>query len=213
MKRMGPVLVTWAALSVLLAGCRSESARSAGDDAAQTAAARASALAVDRVRSAAQGDLNVTSTAFGPGQSIPQMFSAYGEGVSPPLSWSGAPEETGSFAVIVEDPDAPMSQPYAHWLIYNLPAGRTSLPQRVATEPVLETLGGARQGRNTHGSVGYFGPKPPAGDPPHRYHFQVFALDEMLDLPAGADRAALLEAVRGHVLAAGELIGTYRRQP
>jgi Raf kinase inhibitor-like YbhB/YbcL family protein len=113
--------------------------------------------------------------------------------------------------VITEDPDAKPITPFVHWVAWNIPADRTSLPEGLQEQPRLTQPEGVLQGRTSRGSVGYFGPKPPVGDPPHHYHFQVFALDAKLDVPAGADRDQLLAAMQGHVLAAGELVGTYRQ--
>jgi len=148
--------------------------------------------------------LTVSSPAIAVNGSIPQAYSAYGKGVSPPLAWGKGPYGTRSFAVIVEDPDAPIAVPFVHWMVWNIPAGTTSLAEG-AVPP------GARQGKLMFvGTVGYMGPRPP--DPsPHHYHFQVFALDAVPDLPAGAERAALAAAMKGHVLASGELVATYQK--
>jgi Raf kinase inhibitor-like YbhB/YbcL family protein len=106
-----------------------------------------------------------------------------------------------SYALIVEDPDAPMARPFVHWLAWNIPGSTTELPEgspQVAVE-----------GENGSGSMGYFGPRPPAGDADHHYHFQVFALDTTLNLAPGAKRDDVVEAMKGHVLAKGELVATY----
>ena len=101
-------------------------------------------------------------------------------------------------------------KPFTHWIAYDLPAGLTSLREGLPTEPVLADIEGAKPGTNSRGSTGYFGPKPPVGDPPHNYHFQVFALDlAELGLPPGAPREEVLKAMHGHVLAEGEIVGTY----
>jgi Raf kinase inhibitor-like YbhB/YbcL family protein len=156
--------------------------------------------------------LTVTSQAFGNGKSIPQEYSAYGSDVSPPLNWSGVPREAKSVVVLVEDPDAMSPKPFVHWMVVNLPPNVTGLPMRLEKTELLAQFAGAVHGANHLSQVGYFGPKPPAGDPPHHYHFQVFALDTKLQLPSGANRQALLAALQGHVLAFGELVGTYQRQ-
>jgi Raf kinase inhibitor-like YbhB/YbcL family protein len=141
---------------------------------------------------------------------IPKEHSDYADGVSPQLEWHAVPKAQ-SYAVIVEDPDAKPITPFVHWVAWNIPADRTTLPEGLQEQPRLTEPEGLLQGRTSRGSVGYFGPKPPVGDPPHHYHFQVFALDAKLDVPAGADRDQVLASMQGHVLGAGELVGTYRQ--
>jgi Raf kinase inhibitor-like YbhB/YbcL family protein len=111
----------------------------------------------------------------------------------------------------MEDPDASRDPPFVHWVLYNLPPDLMSLREGVPAQPRLELPQGALQGVNDRGSLGYFGMRPPKGDPGHHYHVQVFALDAMLELPHGASRAQLLDAMQGHVLAQGEVVGTYKR--
>lgn len=148
------------------------------------------------------------SQAFAEGQAIPQRHSEYGEGVSPPLRWD-AVDGAQSYALVMEDPDADMPKPYVHWVAWNIPAQMTALPEGLITHPRLTDPEDMRQGRNSYGSTGYFGPKPPPGSGVHHYHFQVFALDTRLDVAPGADRDTLLEAMRGHVIGKARLIGTY----
>jgi Raf kinase inhibitor-like YbhB/YbcL family protein len=100
-----------------------------------------------------------------------------------------------------------------HWLLYNLPPSLQSLREALPSTPRLKDLGGALQGRTSRGNIGYFGPRPPRADPPHHYHFQLFALDAMLALDPALNREQLLKAMTGHVLAAGELIGTFKAPP
>lgn len=158
------------------------------------------------------GDAAVTVTSdFADGARIPLAHVADGDDASPPVSWQGAPEGTVSFAVIMDDPDAAEPKPFTHWIVYGIPAGLTGLREGLPTEPILQEPKGVMQGTNSRGSTGYVGPKPPAGDPPHHYHLQVFALDTMPALEPGATRAALLAAIEGHVLAAGEVVGTFAR--
>lgn len=152
--------------------------------------------------------LRLTSSAFAPGGPIPTDDTSDGADRSPPLSWSDPPAGTVAFVLVVEDPDAP-SGLFTHWLLYDLPAGTRSLPPGLPTAESLAN--GARQGRNDFGTLGYRGPCPPPG-PPHRYAFRLYALDRLTGLPPGAQRAAVLRAVEGHVLATGELVGTYRRE-
>jgi Raf kinase inhibitor-like YbhB/YbcL family protein len=168
-------------------------------------------LAREALAAGGAGQLAVTSSAFQSGQPIPLPYSQDGENFSPAISWTGMPANTRTFAVLVEDPDAKEPKPYLHWSIYNLPASVTSLHESIPTHPQLPDLSNARQGRTSRGTIGYVGPRPPVGDPPHHYHFQVFALDIALGLPPGAERVALLDAMKGHVLASGEVVGTFRR--
>jgi Raf kinase inhibitor-like YbhB/YbcL family protein len=111
----------------------------------------------------------------------------------------------------MEDPDAKPALPFVHWVAWNIPADVTRLPEGVQEQPRLTEPDGVLQGRNTRGSVGWYGPRPPVGDPAHRYHFQVFALDTKLDVPFGADRDQVLAAMQGHVLAKGEIVGRYKQ--
>lgn len=152
--------------------------------------------------------LTVTSTAFREGQPIPAKYTCQGADVSPPLAWEAPPEGTQSLALICDDPDAPVGT-WVHWVLYALPPGTRQLPEHV---PAHETLpDGARQGVNDFRRVGYGGPCPPPGRP-HRYFFKVYALDRALELPPRATKAQLLQAMAGHILAEGQLMGTYQRQ-
>lgn len=151
--------------------------------------------------------LRVTSPDFDADAAIPARHTDYGEGRSPVLRWN----EVGgvrSYAVLVEDPDAPGAQPFVHWLAWNIPPDLQELPADIRAEAEPRTPAGIRQGRNDGGGIGWYGPRPPAGDPAHNYHFQVLALDSMLDLPAGATREDLLATIDGHVVAKGELVAT-----
>ena len=111
----------------------------------------------------------------------------------------------------MEDPDATSPKPVIHWVMWNIPAATTALPSGLNERDRLTggPLEGIMQGLTSRGTVGWYGPRPPKGDRPHRYHFQLLALDRTLDLPLGATRDQLLQAAAGHVLAAGELVGTY----
>ena len=161
-------------------------------------------IAIERPETQGAGRLTVTSSAFADGATIPQRYSRYYDNVSPPLAWRGAPHTAKSYVVIVDDPDASL-KPVNHWSIWNLT--RTSLPEHVATDPQLVGPVTAIQGTTTMRHPGYAGPHPPVGDPPHHYHFQVFALDAPLAIAPAADREPLLAAMNGHVVARGELIG------
>ena len=167
-------------------------------------------LALERPETRASRDdrLALQSSAFANDQPIPPRYSDYGEGVSPPLSWQ-AVEGAKSYALIMEDPDADQPRPFVHWLAWNIPGSLTALPEGLHTQPRLTDPEDLRQGRNSRGSTGYFGPRPPAGTGVHHYHFQIFALDTVLDVDPGADRDTLLDAMRGHVLGRARLVGTY----
>ena len=154
--------------------------------------------------------IQIVSDALGADGSIDLRHTAYGDNLSPPLRWTPV-EGAVAYALILEDPDAPSPRPFVHWLIWNIPAADTSLPEGVTAEPRPPGLGGAIEGLNGAGGVGYHGPHPPAGSGVHHYHFQVFALDQPLELEPGADIDALRAAMDGHVLADGELVGTYVR--
>lgn len=158
--------------------------------------------------------LSLSSSVLGAGQPIPKKYTGEGEDVSPPLAWSEAPAGTKEFALICDDPDAPRPEPWVHWVLYRLPAGTTNLPEGMPRSAELAVPAGARQGTNSwpKDNVGYRGPLPPPGHGVHHYHFKVYALDTSLSLPPGADKQAVLTAMKGHVLAQGELIGTYERK-
>ncbi len=146
--------------------------------------------------------LGLSSPSFDAGRPIPRRFTCEGANVAPELSWEGSPPGTRSFALVVEDPDAPGGT-FIHWVVYDLPADARAL--REGTLPA-----GARQGRNDFGKTRYGGPCPPPG-PAHRYHFRLYALDRTLDVAAGATADELRRAMSGHVLAEGQLIGTFGR--
>lgn len=150
----------------------------------------------------------LTSTAFEQGETIPRTYTCDAEDISPPLAWSDPPEQTGSFALICEDPDAPKGT-WSHWVLYNIPSDRRSLPEDVMRG--AELYWGARQGKNDLGEMEYGGPCPPPGKP-HRYYFYLYALDDTLDLEHGATRETLQTAIRGHLLEQTALMGRYERQ-
>ncbi len=154
--------------------------------------------------------LSITSTAFTEGGAIPRKHSCDGADASPPLTWSGTPQGTAAFALIVDDPDAP-ARTWVHWVLYDLPATLSALPENVAKTERLKELGGAVQGKSDFKRVGYGGPCPPPG-PAHRYYFKLYALGARLGLPAGASKQDVERAMDGHVLATAQLMGTYARQ-
>lgn len=153
--------------------------------------------------------LTVTSTGFTAGSMIPDTFTQNGQNQSPPLSWTAGPAGTQSYAVLTEDTGVQRPMPIDHWVIYDIPANMHMLPQNVQTDAKPGNVNGAQQGTNIAKKVGYIGPKPPAGQT-HPYHFEVFALDTKLNLdPATTDRTKVADAMKGHVLAEGELVGMY----
>lgn len=150
--------------------------------------------------------LTLSSSAFAPGKPIPAEFSCKGQGISPALAWTGAPANTASFALIVDDPDAP-SGTFVHWVIYNIPASSKGLAQAVPPQPTFDD--GTAQGKNSANHRYYDGPCPPSGT--HRYFFKLYALDARLDLAPGATASELQKAMQGHLLAQGELMGTFSK--
>ena len=151
--------------------------------------------------------IKVESPAFKNMQPIPSQYTCDGADISPPLSWSKVPAGAKSIALICDDPDAPAGT-WVHWVVYDLPPATDSLPENV---PKTDTLpGGGKQGKTDFGRVGWNGPCPPGGT--HRYFFKVYALDITLNLPAGKTRTEIEKAMKGHVLARGELAGTYARK-
>ena len=155
----------------------------------------------------AHPSIPMTSDAFAPGEMIPKKFTCDGPDLSPKLAWSAPPAGTQSFALIMDDPDAPVGT-WVHWVLYDLPANVLELPEGLAKDKELPS--GARQGRNDFGKIGYGGPCPP-GSKPHRYFFKLYALNTKLGLGAGATKADLLRAMKGHILAQAELLGKYGR--
>ena len=164
---------------------------------------------VDRDHARAKGGaamtLKLTSNGFEHGGTIPKKFTCDGPDVSPLLSWTDPPAGTQSFALIADDPDAPVGT-WVHWVLYELPADTRSLAENLPKQEQLSN--GARQGRNDFRRIGYGGPCPPPGGP-HRYFFKLYALDAKLNLKAGAAKAEVERAAQGHILAQGELMGRY----
>jgi Raf kinase inhibitor-like YbhB/YbcL family protein len=152
--------------------------------------------------------MNLTSTAFQQESNIPKQYTGEGKDISPPLAWSGPPAGAKSFALICDDPDAPRKEPWVHWVIYNLPAEKKELTESVSGSSGIP--GVAKEGRNDFGKIGYGGPMSPPGKP-HRYYFKLYALDAMLDLKEGATKQQLEAAMKGHILAEGQLMGKYAR--
>jgi len=151
------------------------------------------------------GHIHVTSTAFANNDAIPPQYTCSGANISPPLEWSNVPSGTRSVALICDDPDASAGD-WVHWVLYNFPPDIHRLHEDVPASLTLTS--GARQGINDFEHVGYGGPCPPNGAP-HHYHFHVYAIDKRLDLPDNVSKTDLETAILGHVLAEGELVGTF----
>jgi len=149
----------------------------------------------------------LASSALRQNDRIGKEYTCEGSDMSVPLSWEGAPAGTKSFALIADDPDAPRG-PWVHWVLYDIPADVRELSAGIGREESLQN--GAKQGKNDFGKTGYGGPCPPGG-PAHHYHFKLYALDQMTGLKSRATKDHLLGAMKGHVLAETQLIGTYKR--
>lgn len=152
--------------------------------------------------------LMLSSKSFEPGREMPVKYTCDGEDISPQLSWGGAPDGTESFALIVDDPDAP-GRVFTHWVIYNISADRNELPEGVDADKIVKK--GYSQGINDMKQVGYSGPCPPPGKA-HHYRFHLYALDTTLDLPSGVTKGAALGTMKGHVLGEIEIVGLYKRK-
>ena len=153
----------------------------------------------------------IRSAAFDEGEPIPIRHTGDGEDISPPLSWTTPPKGTAELALIVDDPDAPVEEPWVHWVVGHIPGDSTGLPEGFHGTSANVDVRGLSHGVNSWGTTGYRGPAPPKGHGTHHYHFKLYALDASLTLPAGFDKKALLDAMSGHVLARGDLVGTYHR--
>jgi Raf kinase inhibitor-like YbhB/YbcL family protein len=148
-------------------------------------------------------DLKLRSAAFDGHRPIPARHSSDGEDVAPPLEWSGVPEGTKGFALVVHDPDAPLVDGFTHWVVYGIAGDASGMP---------EGGGLGTAGTNSFGNRGYNGPAPPPGHGTHHYYFWVYALDENLELASGLDRRALLDQIEDHVIEQARLVGTYKNE-
>jgi Raf kinase inhibitor-like YbhB/YbcL family protein len=187
LKRVGSVLLTFAVLAAAGLAAESKSSRKEENRSMK---------------------IQLNSTAFAEGKEIPVVHTCQGKDSSPPLKWSGAPTNTKSLALIADDPDAPVGT-WVHWVLYDLPPTTTELAENVERSQYLP--GGTKQGINDFKRLGYGGPCPPPGKP-HRYYFKIYALDIVTDLKPGATKQQLLKTMEGHVLAEGQLMGTYQRR-
>ena len=151
-------------------------------------------------------EISLKSPSFEEGEMIPVRFTCDGADISPELVWESIPEECQTLAIICDDPDAPMGT-WVHWIIYNIPADLGGLEAEIPADDILPS--GAVQGNNSWSRVGYGGPCPPGGT--HRYFFKIYALDTKLDIGPGATKSHLKDAMEGHILAQGQLMGRYSR--
>ena len=152
-------------------------------------------------------EINIESSAFKEGEMIPSKYTCDGVNISPPLKWRIPPEGTKSLVLISDDPDAPMGT-WVHWVVYNIPASVKELSENIPHSDILDN--GATQGITDFRKIGYGGPCPPSGT--HRYFFKLYALDTMLSLGPGAAKKQVVDAMEGHVLAEGQLMGKYKRK-
>jgi hypothetical protein len=150
--------------------------------------------------------MEIKSSSFKHEAMIPAKYTCDGHNISPPLSWRNAPAHTKSFALVCDDPDAPVGL-WIHWVFFDIPATVNALPEKVSRQEEIAGLG--KNGKNTSGRFGYDGPCPPGGT--HRYYFKLYALDTILDLPPGLTKDELLEAMKGHILSEAQLMGRYKR--
>lgn len=151
--------------------------------------------------------MQLTSTAFKAGETIPVRFTCEGQDISPPLAWIGVPQGTQSLALICDDPDS-SNKPWSHWVLYNIPADQRELTEGI--EPIGQLPEGGLQGRNDFGEIGYGGPCPSIGET-HRYYWRLYALDTPCDLGPGATRAQLIDWMQGHKLDTSDLMARFTR--
>ena len=161
-------------------------------------------LAARQLAGHIEPSISVHSVAFDAGAPLPISCSVDGVGAAPPLSFGNTPESAKSLLVICEDPDAPLLQPFVHWVVYGIPATTDGID--------AQTQHDYRLGENSKSENGFAAAAPPPGHGVHHYHFQVFALDTLLELAEGAEHDDVIERAKGHVLAWGELVGTYERE-
>jgi Raf kinase inhibitor-like YbhB/YbcL family protein len=165
-------------------------------------------LTIQRVDPILQTGVLVTCPVQEASGRLPDRYSAYHDNISPPLTWSAVPD-TRAWAIVVEDPDAPQEEPFVHWMIWNLRGELTSLPEGLPNAPRLVSPQDAVQGRNGMEGHGWFGPRPPVGHGVHRYYFQVFALNDTIDMGPETELSELLNALKARTIAQGEMMATY----
>lgn len=154
--------------------------------------------------------VSLTSSAVPAGSDVPREYTCDGVDVSPPLTIDTVPDQTTSLAIVVDDPDAG-EQPFTHWLLYDIPPMRTTIPRDIPPTETVLALDNAKQGRNDFGTIGYRGPCPPREDAAHTYRFRVFAFEEHLDIDAGASRSMFNAALTGLIVGTGGFLSSYGR--
>ena len=180
-----------------------------------TALALGLSLSVSALAADMADTITITSSAFGHHGDIPLANSAYGDNLSPQLAWTNLQAGTVQLALIMDDPVAPTPQPFVHWVAYNIPAAASELPASLPKDAMvtgIPALAGMVNGVNGTRQAGYFGPRPPVDGKVHMYHFRFYALDSALNLPEGLNKDALLEAIDGHVIGTGMLMGHYEQK-
>jgi Raf kinase inhibitor-like YbhB/YbcL family protein len=200
-----------AAALLILASCQAGGADLPAERISQPEETSGEAARAAMSRKSEVAAMQLTSPAFTHEGDIPRKHTCDGEDSSPALSWSDSPDGVKSYALIMDDPDAPPGT-WVHWVLYNLPAGEEGLPQGVPKQERLDSgaVHGKCWGVDSFSRIGYFGPCPPPGAP-HRYYFRLYALDAKLDLPNGATKDQVLAAMEGHILGQAELMGRYGR--
>jgi len=168
----------------------------------------ACATSTTQTEEAVANQLTITSDSFASGQSIPAKYSCIGRSISPPLAWNEPPAGTQSFALIMDDPDAPIGT-WVHWVLYNIPLARRDLQEDLQITGKNIDPNAIYVGKNSSGNIGYDGPCPPSGT--HRYVFKLYALDTTISLLPGATKEKILQEMDGHILAQGELVGTFSK--
>jgi len=166
-----------------------------------------------------QGDkrmtIQINSPAFKDGEAIPKKYTGEGADVSPALNWADEPEGTKELVLICDDPDAPTKEPWVHWVIYKIPPDVKGLKEGIPRKTRLTDPAGALQGKNSwpsgQNNIGYRGPLPPPGHGTHHYYFKIYALEAKLSVEPGMDKNSILQEIEHHVLAKGQLMGTYQR--
>ena len=183
------------------------------------AAASLLVVSLNAIAADAPETITVTSSAFDHHGTVPEEYTAYSENKSIDLSWSNLPTGTVQLALICDDPEVVtigmMETPFPHWVAYNIPASASGLPEDMTKDAVVTGVAGLDRminGLNGTSRPGYFGPRPPVNGHLHAYHYRVYAIDTELDLAEGLNKDQLLEAIDGHVLATGMLMGHYERK-